>query len=44
VNGAKGEELDTALGTMVRFERNGVEYTVLGSAPPSTVQTAARAL
>jgi hypothetical protein len=44
VNGAQGEELDTALGSMVRFERNGVEYTVLASAPPSTVQTAARAL
>jgi outer membrane lipoprotein-sorting protein len=44
VNGAQGEELDTALGTMVRFERSGVEYTVLASAPPSTVQTAARAL
>jgi outer membrane lipoprotein-sorting protein len=44
VNGAQGEELDTALGTMVRFARNGVEYTVLASAPPSTVQTAARAL
>jgi outer membrane lipoprotein-sorting protein len=44
VNGAQGEELDTALGTMVRFQRNGVEYTVIASAPPSTVQTAARAL
>jgi len=44
VNGVQGEELDTALGTMVRFQRNGVEYTVLGSAPPATVQTAARAL
>ena len=44
VNGAQGEELDTALGTMVRFQRNGVEYTVLASASPSTVQTAARAL
>jgi outer membrane lipoprotein-sorting protein len=44
VNGAQGEELDTALGTMVRFQRNGVEYTVLASAPPDTVLTAARAL
>jgi outer membrane lipoprotein-sorting protein len=44
VNGAQGEELDTALGTMVRFQRNDVEYTVLASAPPATVQTAARAL
>jgi hypothetical protein len=44
VNGAQGEELDTALGTMISFQRNGVEYTVIASAPPSTVQTAARAL
>jgi outer membrane lipoprotein-sorting protein len=44
VNGAQGEELDTALGTMIRFQRNGVEYTVIASAPPATVQTAARAL
>ena len=44
VNGAQGEELDTALGTMVRFQRNGVEYTVIASASPPTVQTAARAL
>ena len=44
VNGAQGEQLETALGTMVRFQRNGVEYTVLASAPPATVQTAARAL
>jgi hypothetical protein len=29
---------------MLRFQRNGVEYTVLGSAPPATVQTAARDL
>ena len=44
VNGAQGQELETALGTMVRFQRNGVEYTVLASAPSSTVLTAARAL
>jgi outer membrane lipoprotein-sorting protein len=44
INGAQGEELDTALGTVVRFQRNGVEYLVLGSAPPATVQTAARDL
>jgi hypothetical protein len=44
INGAPGEELDTALGTMLRFQRNGVEYTVLASASPATVQTAARDL
>jgi outer membrane lipoprotein-sorting protein len=44
VNGAQGQELDTALGTMVRFQRNGVEYTVLASAPPATVLAAAQDL
>ena len=44
INGAQGEELETALGTMVRFQRDGVEYTVIASAPPATVQTAARDL
>ena len=44
VNGAQGEELETALGTMVRFQRAGVEYTVIASAPSATVQTAARDL
>ena len=44
VNGAQGQELETALGTMIRFQRNGVEYTVLASAPSTTVLTAARAL
>ena len=44
VNGAQGQELDTALGTMVRFQRNGVQYTVLASAPPATVLAAAQDL
>jgi outer membrane lipoprotein-sorting protein len=44
VNGVQGQELETALGTVVRFQRNGVEYTVLASAPSATVLTAARAL
>jgi hypothetical protein len=44
VNGAQGGELETALGTVVRFHRNGVEYTVLGSLPSATVQSAARDL
>jgi outer membrane lipoprotein-sorting protein len=44
VNGAQGRELETALGTMVGFQRNGVEYTVLASAPPATVLAAAQAL
>lgn len=44
INGARGQELDTALGTLVRFERNGVEYTVVGSVPPAVAKAAARGL
>jgi outer membrane lipoprotein-sorting protein len=44
INGATGQELDTALGTMVRFTRGNVTYTVLGSVPPSAAEAAARAL
>jgi outer membrane lipoprotein-sorting protein len=44
INGATGEELDTALATMIRFQRAGVAYTVLGSVPPAAAQAAARGL
>jgi outer membrane lipoprotein-sorting protein len=44
INGATGTELDTALGTVVRFSRGGVSYTVLGSVPPVAAEKAARAL
>ena len=44
INGATGQELDTALGTVLRFERGGVAYTVLGSVPPTAAEAAARAL
>lgn len=44
VDGATGTELATALGTMVRFERDGVAYTVAGSVPPIAAETAAREL
>jgi outer membrane lipoprotein-sorting protein len=44
VNGASGEELATALGTLVRFERGGVQYTIVGSVPPAAAEAAARAL
>ena len=33
INGVTGQELDTALGTVVRFTRGGVSYIVLGSVP-----------
>jgi outer membrane lipoprotein-sorting protein len=44
IGGVSGQELPTALGTAVRFTRNGVEYTVLGSQPSGVVLAAARAL
>jgi outer membrane lipoprotein-sorting protein len=44
INGTTAQELDTALGTVVRFTRSGVTYTVLGSVKPSVAVTAARGL
>jgi outer membrane lipoprotein-sorting protein len=44
INGATGQELDTALGTMVRFTRAGVAYTVIGSVPAAAAEAAARGL
>jgi outer membrane lipoprotein-sorting protein len=44
IDGASGQELSTALGTVVRFERGGVQYTVIGSVPPAAAEAAARAL
>ncbi len=44
INNISGQELDTALGTMVRFTRNGVAYTVVGSVPPAAAEAAARSL
>jgi outer membrane lipoprotein-sorting protein len=44
INGASGQELDTALGTVLRFERHGVQYIVAGSVPPGTALAAARGL
>jgi outer membrane lipoprotein-sorting protein len=44
INGATGQELDTALGSVVQFSRGGVSYTVLGSVPAAAADLAARAL
>jgi outer membrane lipoprotein-sorting protein len=44
INGATGQELDTALGTLVRFTRGGVTYTVVGSVQPYAAERAARSL
>ncbi|MBV9607236.1 MAG: hypothetical protein JO027_19125 [Solirubrobacterales bacterium] len=39
-----GQELATALGTVLRFTNGGVSYTVLGSVPPAAAEAAARQL
>jgi hypothetical protein len=44
VDGATGHELDTALGTLIQFDRAGVRYTVIGSLPPAAAEAAARAI
>ncbi len=44
INGSSGQEIDTALGTVVRFTRNHVAYTVLGSVRPAVARAAARGL
>ncbi len=44
IGGVSGQELDTALGTMLRFTRRGVTYTVIGSVPPAAAEAAARSL
>ncbi len=44
IDGADGQELATALGTMVRFQRAGVQYTIVGSVPPAAAEAAARGL
>ncbi len=44
INGVNGEELDTALGTVLKFSRGGVDYIVAGSVPPAAAEAAARAL
>jgi hypothetical protein len=44
INGATGTEIATALGTLIRFERGGISYTVVGSVPPAAAEAAARSL
>ena len=44
IDGVTGQELPTALGTIVHFERGGVAFTVAGSAAPAKVEAAARGL
>jgi hypothetical protein len=44
IGGATGQELQTALGTIVRFTRAGVTTTVAGSVPAAVAEAAARGL
>jgi outer membrane lipoprotein-sorting protein len=44
IHGATAQELATPLGTVLRFTRDGVAYTVIGSVPPTAAELAARAL
>jgi hypothetical protein len=44
INGASAQELDTALGTIVRFSRGGISYLVAGSVPKSVAVAAASGL
>jgi outer membrane lipoprotein-sorting protein len=45
IDGAtKGEELETPLGTVIRFRREGVGYTVAGSVTPAVAREAAQGL
>jgi outer membrane lipoprotein-sorting protein len=42
--GASASELPTPLGTILRFERGGVDYLMAGSVTPATLQDAAKGL
>jgi hypothetical protein len=44
VNGATAKVIDTPLGSVVTFGRNGVQYTVLGSVHAAVTEAAARGL
>ena len=44
IDGDTGQEIATALGTLVTFESGGVTYVVAGSVPPVAAENAARGL
>ncbi len=44
INGHSGQELATALGTVIRVTSGPVDYTVLGSVPPTAAEAAAKQL
>jgi outer membrane lipoprotein-sorting protein len=41
---SQAQELETPLGTLIRFRRGGVEYAVVGSVTPAVAQEAAQGL
>jgi outer membrane lipoprotein-sorting protein len=44
INGTSATELATELGTLLRFERSGVRYVLVGSVAPAAVEAVARGL
>ena len=44
INGTKANELRTALGTLLSFERSGVRYLLAGSVSPAQLEAVARGL
>lgn len=44
INGTTAQQLQTALGTLVRFTRRGISYIVVGSVPAARADAAARGL
>jgi len=44
IDGATGQELATALGTLVMFDADGIRHVVVGSVPPVAAENAARGL
>lgn len=44
IDGAKADELPTALGTLLRFQSDGIDHILVGSVTASTLQAAARGL
>ncbi|MGE5407628.1 MAG: LolA family protein [Syntrophothermus sp.] len=44
IGGVQGEELETPLGTVIRFSRGGVDYVVAGSVPAAVAEEAAAGL
>jgi hypothetical protein len=44
INGLTATELPTALGTILSFERSGVQYVLGGFVSPSTIEAVARGL